>query len=124
MLPHFLYGRPTGREMSAKDERGTLAMVITEVEANVAEGHWELMRRSYRQLAAKLEPQIVRSYLLQGTSDPTLWRVMTVWVSQEGLEEYRRSVDTPGALVLFRSVGAEPTRSIFNVVESASSDGA
>ena len=97
-------------------------MVITEVEANVAEGHWELMRRSYRQLAAKLEPQILRSYLLQGTSDPTLWRVMTVWVSQEGLEEYRRSVDTPGALVLFRSVGAEPTRSIFNVVESASSD--
>ena len=94
-------------------------MVITQVDAHVELSRWDELRRMYREMTISLEPQIVRTYLLQDQQDRALWRVATVWVSQEGLDEYRRSVETPGAFMLFRSVGAEPVRTIFDVAEYA-----
>ena len=38
--------------------------------------------------------------------------------SREALAEYRRSVEVPGGILIFRSVGAEPTLSIFEVAAS------
>jgi hypothetical protein len=37
----------------------------------------------------------------------------------EALDAYRRSVETPGAFLLFQSVGVAPTRAIFKVAEYA-----
>jgi len=37
-----------------------------------------------------------------------------VW-RREALDEYRRSVETPGGVLRFRAAGAEPTLSIFDV---------
>ena len=38
--------------------------------------------------------------------------------SRAALEEYRKSVATPGGVMMFRSVGVEPALSIWEVVES------
>ena len=94
-------------------------MVVTEVKARVARSRWDDLRRMYREMTAVLERQLVRTYLLQEQDDPELWRIMTVWVDQAALDEYRRSVETPGAFVLFRSVGVEPVRAILDVAEHA-----
>ena len=94
-------------------------MVITQVDAHVAPERWQELREAYLSMTASLEPGIVRTYLLQDTEDRTLWRVATVWKSMEALDEYRRSVEVPGAFLLFRSVGAKPTRAIFEVAEYA-----
>jgi quinol monooxygenase YgiN len=97
-------------------------MVITQVDAHVQPDRWQELREGYRSMANHIEPQMVRTYLLQDTEDRTLWRIATVWKSMAALEEYRNSVETPGAFLLFRSVGAEPTRTIFEVAEYAPRD--
>jgi len=97
-------------------------MVITEVEGVVPSARWEELRAAYRSMTETLEPQLDRTYLLQDTDDPMRWRVATVWKSREALDEYRRSVETPGAFLLFRSVGVEPSRMIFDVAEAAPRD--
>ena len=43
--------------------------------------------------------------------------MISLWRSREALQDYQRSVDAPGGVVLFRSVGAEPTLTMFEVVE-------
>jgi hypothetical protein len=50
----------------------------------------------------------VESFFVHSTEDPTLWRVISVWRSREALDEYRRSVETPGGVLMFRAAGAEP----------------
>lgn len=97
-------------------------MVITQVDGHVAPERWQELREAYRSMVGSLEPTIVRTYLLQDTEDRTLWRIATVWKSMQALDEYRRSVETPGAFLLFQSVGAEPLRAIFEVAEYAPSD--
>jgi quinol monooxygenase YgiN len=94
-------------------------MVITQVEGHVPPDRWQDLRDQYRSMVGNLEPEIVRTYLLQDVEDRTLWRVATVWISMEALDAYRRSVETPGAFLLFQSVGVEPTRAIFEVAEYA-----
>ena len=94
-------------------------MVITQVDGHVDPERWQDLRDGYRVMTAQSPPQLVRTYLLQDTADPTFWRVATVWKSMEALEEYRRSVETPAAFVLFRGVGTEPNRSILEVAEYA-----
>lgn len=68
-------------------------------------------------VARGLPAQMVQIFLVQDTADPTLWRGISVWRSRAALDEYRRSVDTPGGVLLFRMAGAEPTLSIFAVVD-------
>jgi quinol monooxygenase YgiN len=94
-------------------------MVITEVEGFVPSSRWGELKAAYRAMTETLESSVDRTYLLQATDDPTRWRVATVWKSKEALDEYRRSVETPGAFVLYRGVGVEPKRMIFDVAEFA-----
>ena len=58
----------------------------------------------------------MQTLLVQGTADPGLWRVITIWRSRAALDEYRRSVETPGGVRILRSVGAEPRLTIFDVI--------
>jgi hypothetical protein len=90
-------------------------MVMTILEADVPEEMWGALREAYEAPTATLPSQMVQTFLLQSTDQPTLWRVASVWKSRAALQEYRASVETPGGVLLFRSVGLEPTLSIFDV---------
>jgi quinol monooxygenase YgiN len=94
-------------------------MVMTILEAQVDPSKWEAMRQSYTTGSTELPPQMAQTFLLQSASDPTIWRMASVWKSREALDEYRQSVETPGGVLFFRSVGAEPTLSIFDVAAHA-----
>jgi heme-degrading monooxygenase HmoA len=90
-------------------------MVITILEAHVAEQNWSALKNDFRSRTAELPPQMIRTYLLQDTADQTLWRIVSVWKSREALNEMRNSGETPTGVLMFRNVGAEPQLSIFNV---------
>jgi quinol monooxygenase YgiN len=97
-------------------------MVMTILEAQVDPSKWEVMRQSYTTGSTELPPQMAQTFLLQSASDPTIWRMASVWKSCEALEEYRQSVETPGGVLFFRSVGAEPKLSIFDVAVHETAD--
>jgi len=91
--------------------------VMTVLEGRVAPDQWETLRRAFASGGDNLPPQMLQTFLVQSAQDPSLWRGITVWRSREALDEYRRSVATPGGVLFFRSAGAEPTLSIFEVVD-------
>ncbi len=90
-------------------------MVITILEAHVDEKKWSDFQADFKQRTAELPPQMVRTYLLQDVKDQTLWQIVSVWKSREALDEMRNSGETPTGVLMFRSAGAEPRLSIFNV---------
>ena len=99
-------------------------MVITELEARVPADRWDLLRQASRDLMTRSLPrQMVRTVILQSTKEATLWRVISTWKSREALDEYRSSVKTPGGVLLFRGVGAEPVLTVFEVAGHAPAEG-
>jgi heme-degrading monooxygenase HmoA len=94
-------------------------MVITILEAHVEVDRWSSFENDFKQRTNQLPPQMIRTYLLQDTADKTLWRIISVWKSREALQEMRNSGETPTGVQMFRSAGAEPKLSIFNVPVAA-----
>ncbi len=94
-------------------------MVITVLEAHVAQDQWETLKRAYQAGASNLPPQMIETFLLQSASDPSLWQGVSCWKSREALEEYRRSGETPGGVLIFRAAGAEPTLKMYEVAAHA-----
>lgn len=90
-------------------------MVITILEAHVEANRWSDFENDFRERTKELPPQMVRTFLLQDVSDKTLWRIISVWKSREALEEMRNSGEIPTGVIMFRSAGADPKLSIFNV---------
>jgi heme-degrading monooxygenase HmoA len=100
-------------------------MVMTVFEARVSEEQRGALEQRYRTRVGPehLPPQLIRTYLVQSTSDPEAWQLITTWRSREDLQEYRRSVEAPEGVLLFRSVGAEPMLVIYNVVQETGAGG-
>ena len=95
-------------------------MVITVLEANVEAGKWSALQDAYRKGTKEgLPPQMVQTFLLQSTSNQTLWQIISVWKSREALEEMRNSGETPAGILMFRAAGAEPKLTVFAVPASA-----
>ncbi|GAA4683193.1 hypothetical protein Prum_066710 [Phytohabitans rumicis] len=74
---------------------------------------------AYRQATATLPHMVIHTALVRGEGNE--WRIVTLWRSREQWEEYRRSVDTPAAVKIFRDAGAEPVVAVFDVVHRAAS---
>jgi heme-degrading monooxygenase HmoA len=93
-------------------------MVMTIVEGHVAVGREAQLEQAFASETAdhsRMPAGLVESALIHSVSDPTLWRIQTVWESSEVLGEMRRTTAVPAAIGMFRSAGAEPTVSIFDV---------
>jgi hypothetical protein len=98
-------------------------MVMTVLEGHVSADKWEALRETYGgEPTATLPSQMVQTFLVQNMEDPTIWRAVSVWKSRDALAEYRNSVETPGGVLLFRSVGVEPTLTIYDVAVHATAD--
>jgi quinol monooxygenase YgiN len=94
-------------------------MVITILEAHVESDRWSGFESEFREKTAELPPQMVQTFLIQNAADKTLWQIISVWKSREALEEMRNSGETPTGILMFRSAGAEPKLSIFDVPVAA-----
>ena len=97
-------------------------MWMTVVEGHVAQERWAEFERVF---AVEPRPAALRqTFLLQSASDPTLSQTIGVWASRAEFEAYRQSVAVPGALAMFRAVGAEPSVRAFDVKDQYSAAGA
>ena len=94
-------------------------MVMTILEARVTPDKWAALERAYKAGIRQLDPGITQTLLAHSSTDPTLWRIITVWSSRQVLEAMRQSAETPRGVLMFRSAGVEPTLSIFDVVADA-----
>jgi hypothetical protein len=93
-------------------------MVMTILEARVPKGNWNSLKEAYEKQLRSLPSSIVHTYLIQSSSDNDIFRIVTVWRSREELDKMR-SQGTPAGVIMFRSVGAEPSLSIFDVTAEA-----
>jgi hypothetical protein len=93
-------------------------MVVTMLEARVPEEHVSGLVDAFNATSDALPPFIVESFLVHA-SNSDLWRIVTVWASQDDLDKYRASVETPEGVRMFRSAGAEPTLTVFDVAAHA-----
>jgi hypothetical protein len=96
--------------------------IMTVLEARVPADQWDKLREIYQASLGELPSQMVRTMLVQSTTEPDLWRGISIWHSREALAEYRRKVQTPEGIVMFRAVGAEPTLALFEVAVEAEAD--
>ena len=103
-----------------------MTRLATVLEAHVPSGREADLQTAYSAAARDPFPSgLVRSVLLQASSDPTLWRIETFWESREHLEAMRGH-GTPRGVLMFRAAGVEPTLTIFEVADqlTPSSDAA
>jgi heme-degrading monooxygenase HmoA len=92
-------------------------MILTVLEAQVPAEGAEALRAAYAAAGAEaLPPGLVRTELLHDARDAGRWRIQTWWASREALDAMR-SAGTPAGVLMFRAAGAEPTLSIFEVVD-------
>jgi hypothetical protein len=99
--------------------------VITVLEAHVPQARHADLQSAYRSAAQDpFPPGLVRSTLVQAAHDRTLWRIETLWQSQEALAAMR-GTGTPRGVLIFRAAGAEPLLTVLEVMDELSpSDGA
>ena len=93
-------------------------MILTILEATLEPGRESALRDAYADAVASgvRPPGLVHSELLRDVQDPSRWRIQTWWKSRQALEAMR-GAGTPGGILMFRSAGAEPALSIFEVVD-------
>ncbi len=90
-------------------------MVVTTLEARVDPEKADALVSRFESAVAELPAAIVETFLMHAR-EADLWRIVTVWRSEEELGDYRASVDVPEGVKMFRAAGAEPGLSIFDVV--------
>ena len=90
-------------------------MVITILEAEVAAGNVGILERAYREGTLDLPPEIVETFLVREAGQGAAFRIITVWRSQEALDQMRASGVTPKGVQIFEAAGAAATLSVFDV---------
>ncbi len=91
-------------------------MVLTVLEAQVAEDKWTVLEKVFAQETERgLDAGIVQTFLLHEARDRSVWRIATFWSSREALDAMRQSGETPRGVLMFRAASAEPVLRIFDV---------
>ncbi len=93
--------------------------ILTIIEAKVASDKWDMLKQEYSAVDKNSLPKtILDSYLIQDSVNPETWRIITIWENREAIDEYRKSVETPAWILVFRAVGAEPALAISEIIIS------
>ena len=92
-------------------------MVLTILEATVEPERTADLQAAFRNAAAQVPPGLIRSHLLSAATEPTRWRIETLWSSREALATMRQT-GTPAGVLMFRAAGAEPSLSVYNVAST------
>jgi hypothetical protein len=92
-------------------------MVMTILEAHVAQKDWAALERAFQEGARHQDAGLVQSFLVHSTNYVELWRIITIWSSREALDAMRRSGEVPRGVQMFHSAHAEPVLTIFEVAQ-------
>ena len=92
-------------------------MVMTILEARVAQENWPALRQAYREASTERDAGLAQSFLVQSVKDRESWQILTVWESREALDAMRRTEATPKGVLIFRSAQAEPGLAVYEIAE-------
>ena len=90
-------------------------MIITILEGHVPANRWNDFENSYHSVIKHVPAQLKETFLIQDENESTLWRVISVWKNREEFETIKFDSVFHTCVDLYRSVGVECTRRIFNV---------
>ena len=91
-------------------------MVITILEAHVAEDKAPVLQETYQRAVEQLDAGIVQTFLLHALKDASIWQIVTIWESRAALDAMRQSGETPRGVLIFRAAAAEPALTVYDVV--------
>ncbi len=94
-------------------------MVMTILEARVSKEYWATLEKAFQLAVQHKDAGMVQTFLLHSVKDVDIWRILTVWESQEALAAMRSSGETPRGVQMFGEAKAEPSLSIFHVAQHA-----
>jgi quinol monooxygenase YgiN len=89
--------------------------IMTVLEAHVTADKWAALIDGFAKMVDQTPQDLKATYLAQSTADPTLWRTVGIWTSQQAFDAFRTAVVTPPPLALFLSLGVQPTLSLFEI---------
>jgi hypothetical protein len=89
-------------------------IVVTMVEGEVDPTRVPDLLEAFPAKSVDELPEFILGTMLVRESDSNRWRVVTLWHSMGDLEEYVRSVDTPGAKAAFQTAGVEPSVTVWS----------
>lgn len=92
--------------------------VLTMVTATVPPGSEAEILATFRLVTTDLPPEVLHTFLLRGEANE--WSVASLWRGREQHEHYLGSVETQGAIELFRIAGGDPRVTTFDVVHQSS----
>ncbi len=91
-------------------------MVVTILEAVVALEDEAKLKSIHLSSINHLDKGIVETFLLEGTKDSHVWRIITIWKDKESLQAMRESGQTPRGVEIFKEANAVATLTVFDVV--------
>ena len=89
--------------------------IMTVVEGSVPEERWQDLQEAFKGILQSPPEGILQSFITQEKSEPTLWRLMTLWENMEVLKEMQQSHSVPAGIKIFRDIDVEPAVRIFEV---------
>jgi len=95
-------------------------MMITIIEAHVAEENWPLLEQAYQRSSGHTPPGLEQTFLIHNIEDKDLWQIITVWKGMASLQQIQQSIEsgvTPRGALIFREAKAETTHTVFEVVQ-------
>jgi hypothetical protein len=95
-------------------------MMISIIEAHVAEENWSLLEQAFQRSSQATPPGLEQSFLVHSIEDKTLWQIITVWSGMPALQQIQKQKEagvTPRGALIFREAHAETTHTIFEVVQ-------
>ncbi|MES2014366.1 MAG: antibiotic biosynthesis monooxygenase [Patescibacteria group bacterium] len=93
--------------------------ILSIVEGKVTKDKWSLLKDAYERVDKNSLPNsLLGSDLVQDVNEPEIWRIVTVWENIEAMSTYRKSVETPAWILVFKEVGVEPRLVVNEIVSS------
>jgi quinol monooxygenase YgiN len=90
-------------------------VVVTILDGEVTENNWQALKDAYTEETANIPDGIHQTFLIQSQNQPTLWRIMTHWRSQDDLGHMRQTEKIPPAVRIFQAAEAKPSLGIWRV---------
>jgi hypothetical protein len=99
-------------------------MMILIIEARVAKENWPLLEQAYQRSRGQTPPGLEQSFLVHSIEEEEVWQIISIWSGMASLQQIQKSIEagiTPRGVLMFREAHAEPTHSVFEVVQQRAS---
>jgi hypothetical protein len=92
-------------------------MILTILEGHITHEKWSTFEIAFRTEMKHFPTHLRETILIQDTTDKTLWRVISIWRSEQDYEQAMQNTDhDTNAVNIYHAVGIEPTRRVFKAV--------